>query len=332
MDLSEFVNTRRSKWSSLELLLESAERDGLGKLSLADAQALSRLYRSASSDLLWVRARASSADVSGYLNDLVARAYALTYPGKRFRLPSVGRYFSTGFPEAVAREWRMFLAAFLLFFGGFSFGWGGMHFDPNAGHYLVPDAYRQVDPQERQALEADNEVAGAGEQAMFTSFLFTHNIQVAFLAFALGLTAGMGTAVLLFSNGVMLGSLAWVYHSKGMAGWFWAWILPHGIPEITAIVISGAAGFVLARALVAPQGLSRRSALRREGKTALELLLGTLALFVLAGVIEGTVSQIHPPRLPVAFKLTFALVIGIGVYAYLGSKLMRNWFAKSALQ
>ena len=74
---------------------------------------------------------------------------------------------------------------------------------------------------------------------------------------------------------------------------------------------------MIARGLVAPRGCRGGMALRKEAVTAVKLLLGTLALFVLAGCIEGTISQIHPPRLSVAFKITFALMVGSGVYAYL---------------
>jgi uncharacterized membrane protein SpoIIM required for sporulation len=89
-------------------------------------------------------------------------------------------------------------------------------------------------------------------------------------------------------------------------------------------VIAGAAGFVMARGLVVPRGLSRRTSLRREAVTAVQLLLGTLSLFVLAGLIEGTISQIHPPRLSIAFKIGFAVVVGSGVYAYLFSAWWRR--------
>ncbi|MCA2980511.1 MAG: stage II sporulation protein M, partial [Myxococcaceae bacterium] len=84
------------------------------------------------------------------------------------------------------------------------------------------------------------------------------------------------------------------------------------------------AGLVLARALVAPQGLSRRAALQREAGTAVRLVLGTVGLFVLAGLIEGTISQIHPPRLSVVFKIGFALIVGSGAYAYLLSGFLRR--------
>lgn len=324
MELSEFVEQKRPRWVALEKLLDQAEREGLGKLPLDDARALSKLYRAASADLLWVRARSGAAEVSEYINDLVGRAYALTYPGKRFRWAEIGKFLLFGFPDLMKKEWRVFVASALLFWAGFGFGWIGMMFDPEAAPYLVPEQHLKTDPTKRAAEEAENSGSTTGEQATFSSFLFTHNIQVAFLAFALGVTAGIGTAIMLFSNGVLLGALGWVYASKGLMGWFWAWILPHGIPEITAICIAGAGGFVLARGLVAPQGLSRRQGLLLESAGAVRLLMGTLALFVLAGLIEGTISQIHPPRLSIAFKLSFALVVGSLVYAYLWSAFFRR--------
>ncbi|MCE9666657.1 stage II sporulation protein M [Myxococcus stipitatus] len=324
MEMAEFIESRRPRWQQLERLLDASESRGLRGLSLEEARTLGKLYRGVSSDLLWVRARSGSADVSAYLNDLVGRAYALTYPGRRPRLADVWGFVARGFPALLHHEWRMYVAALMLFLAGMGFGYLGMMVDPDAAHFLVPAEHLDTNPVERAATEAAGEGMSTGQQAMFSSFLFTHNIQVAFLAFALGVTLGMGTAVMLFVNGLFLGALAQVYAAKGMAGWFWAWILPHGIPEITAICIAGAAGLVIARGLVAPKGLPRGLALRKEAVTAVKLLFGTLALFVLAGCIEGTVSQIHPPKLSVGFKVTFALVVGSGVYAYLLSDWLRG--------
>lgn len=324
MEMAEFIESRRPRWEKLEALLDRSESHGLAKLSLEEARTLGKLYRAVSSDLLWVRARSGSADVNAYLNDLVGRAYALTYPGRRPRLADVWGFVSRGFPALLHREWRMYVASVLLLLAGTGFGYLGMLVDPDAAHYLVPGEHLNLDPVKRAADEAAGEGMTAGQQAQFTTFLFTHNIQVAFLAFALGITLGLGTAVMLFTNGLFLGALAQVYTAKGMAGWFWAWILPHGIPEITAICIAGAAGLVIARGLVAPRGLRRGQALRQEAVTAVKLLFGTLALFVLAGFIEGTVSQIHPPKLSVAFKIAFALTVGAGVYAYLLSDWLRG--------
>jgi uncharacterized membrane protein SpoIIM required for sporulation len=134
----------------------------------------------------------------------------------------------------------------------------------------------------------------------------------------------------LFFNGVLLGGLAWVYVQKGLFAWFCAWILPHGIVEITVICIAGAAGFVLARGIVSPKGQKRSAALYAESKAATQLLLGTFPLFVYAGVVEATLSQIHPPQLSVAFKLGFALFSGLLAYGYLLSPLLRKLWTKKA--
>lgn len=322
--MPQFVESRGPRWRTLEQLLDKADVQGLRTLSLEEARQLARLYRSASSDLLFVRARSAPAEVTGYLNDLVGRAYALTYPGRRPRLADAWAFVARGFPDTLRHEARMFIAALLFFMAGVGFGYLGMVVDSDAAQYLVPTEHLTLDPTERAKEEASEAGASVEEQAQFTTFLFTHNIQVAFLAFALGLTAGVGTAVMLFVNGLFLGALAQVYAAKGLAGWFWAWILPHGIPEVTAICVAGAAGLVIARGLVAPRGLPRRLALRREALTAVRLLMGTLLLFVLAGFIEGTISQLHPPRLSVGFKVGFALLFGCGVYAYLGSSWARG--------
>lgn len=324
MELAEFVDHRRPRWVELERLLNKSEATGIKSLSLEEARQLARLYRATSSDLLWVRARSGAADVSEYLNDLIGRAYAITYPGKRPRLADVVGFLTHVFPDLMAKEVRMFIAATLMFWAGAGFGFVGMVFDPDAAIYLVPGQHQKLDPTERAKDEASGEVASAEQQAAFSSFLFTHNIQVAFLAFALGISAGIGTALMLFVNGLFLGALFHVYMKADMSGWFWAWILPHGIPELTAICIAGAAGLVIARGMIAPKGLPRGMAVRKEAITAVKMLLGTLALFVLAGLIEGTVSQIHPPKLSVAFKITFALVVGAAVYAYLFSAYLRR--------
>src|SRR3954470_18250986 len=136
MELAEFVDRRRPKWLELEQLLDKSESKGIKSLTLDEARLLSRLYRATSSDLLWVRARSGAADVSEYLNDLVGRAYALTYPGKRPRLSDVTNFLVNVFPDLMAREVWAVVAAILLFLGGGLFGYVGMVFDPDAAMYL----------------------------------------------------------------------------------------------------------------------------------------------------------------------------------------------------
>lgn len=318
VDLNDLIDRGRPRWQRLSALLDSIEHKGLKTLTVDEARELGRLYRMASSDLLWARGHSASAELVESLNDLVARGYAQTYPGKRPRMGEAGAFLVGGFPRLVRREWKAVIAAYALFLGGGVFGYAAMHLDPAAAFYLVPEEHQSLDPDERVTREAKNDQGmGANEQTAFSSFLFTHNIQVAFLAFALGLTVGMGTAVLLFVNGVFLGALAVAYEIKGHALWFWAWILPHGVLEISAICLSGAAGLLLGRALLAPGTRTRAEALRVEGRAAVGLVLGTLPIFIVAGMIEGTLSQIHEPHLPSVVKLAFAGAMAVLLALYL---------------
>jgi uncharacterized membrane protein SpoIIM required for sporulation len=157
----------------------------------------------------------------------------------------------------------------------------------------------------------------AGTAAAFSGFLFTHNIQVTFVVFALGVTFGVGSAALLFYNGVPLGALAMQYHQEGLGTFFWAWILPHGIPELTEVFVAGAAGLIIARGMWLPGRRRRIDAMIEETRTAVALVLGGMPILIVAGLIEGTISQIHEPTLPYSAKLIFALLVGSLLYYYL---------------
>jgi uncharacterized membrane protein SpoIIM required for sporulation len=98
---------------------------------------------------------------------------------------------------------------------------------------------------------------------------------------------------------------------------YWAWILPHGVTELTEVCIAGGAGLIIARGLWLPGRRARGQALAEEAKLAASLVLGGMPLLVLAGVIEGTISQMHAPVLPYTAKLVFAALVATGLYTFL---------------
>ncbi|GAB4203400.1 MAG: stage II sporulation protein M [Sandaracinaceae bacterium] len=316
-DVERFLREREPVWHELEGMLATVERAGTRSLGIEGARRFSKLYRQVSADLVRARTEQVDASIQDYLNDLVARAYRHVYAGTAGSGSRLWAFFALEFPRLVRAEWRVVALSAALFFAGGAVGAGGMALDPNAAAVLVPEQHQATTPTERVAEEEGGTGHGSSEAAAFSSFLFTHNIQVSFLVFALGLTFGVGTVALMFYNGVPLGALAWQYHAAGHGLFFWAWILPHGIPEITEIVIAGAAGLVLARGLLRPGRRSRRDALVREARTAARLVVGGMPVLVLAGLIEGTISQMHAPVMPYWTKLVFAALVGTGLYAWL---------------
>ena len=134
------------------------------------------------------------------------------------------------------------------------------------------------------------------------------------MAFALGFVVGFPTFLLMFFNGLMLGAFVALYASRGLGVDVWGWLLPHGITELTAIVLCGAAGFALAAGWLFPGRATRLESLRERGQDAGVIVIGALMLF-LAGLIEGVFRQ---------------TVRDIGVryaLAVLSATLVSGWFA-----
>jgi len=149
---------------------------------------------------------------------------------------------------------------------------------------------------------------------VFFSKVTTNNIQVAVLAFGLGALGVLPGAWILFENGSELGVVAGLFARQGR---FWntfmVYIVPHGLLELTAITITGAAGLRVGWSLFSPGDRSRTTALAEEGRRSIVIILGGALAFVGAGTIEGFVTG--APAIPAAVKV----VIGISVWlAFLG--------------
>lgn len=289
-------------------------------LSIDEARGFGELYRGAADDLVRARTELVDASVSDYLNDLVARAYAVIYAERPRDKGKVLRFLLREYPALVRSEWKAIVLSTLIFLGGAGFGAAAAVFDPSAMGVVMPEQHQTQTATERVRRDESGgaRAHGGHEAAAFSSFLFTNNIKVTFLVFALGITFGLGTVAVLFLNGVPLGALAVEYHQAGEGLFFWAWILPHGVPELTVIFIAGGAGLVMARGLWLPGRRRRRDAVVAEGKTAAKLVLGGMPLLVIAGLIEGTISQLHEPTIPYGLKLLFAAFAAAGLYSWLG--------------
>jgi uncharacterized membrane protein SpoIIM required for sporulation len=140
---------------------------------------------------------------------------------------------------------------------------------------------------------------------------------VGIVSFAVGLAWGLPTLLLLAYNGAILGVVGAQYFADGVGRFFLAWVLPHGLLELTCIVISGAAGLALGRGVIWPRGRPRGERVREEARTALMLLGGAAALLVPTGIIEGTISQIHEPVLSYSLKIALAVILFAALQAYL---------------
>jgi uncharacterized membrane protein SpoIIM required for sporulation len=316
MDLTTFLQQRRPEWRQLEQLLDRAEGSGLASLDDDQAVEFGRLYRRAASDLNQAQTFVTGDATVRYLNDLVARAYLAIYGKARPDPWGAVRFIVWGWPAVFRRYLPHFLLAVFLFAAGTIFGFLACKFDgETAKVFLLPSDMPTIQPPKEGEPDVGYQQE-SGEVAGFSVFLMTHNIQVTIVAFALGMTLGIGTAWVIFYTGITTGALMWVFVAAGRGQAFAVGILPHGVLEIPAALIGAAAGFVLAQAIWQARPWPRAEELARKGKDAVLLLFGAVPLLVVAGVIEAGVARAADVVISSPAKLVVACVFALLFLVY----------------
>ena len=301
----QFVADRSGSWDELEDLVRRAGRRP-SRLPPTDVLRLGAQYRAAAGDLALARRRFPGDPVVARLDSLVARGRHAVY-ATAARRDSAVDWLLRGFWRRVAERPGLVVVAALLLLAPMVLAayWGWQ--EPGDAAGLVPDGFRSIT--EPRAAGQDLGLA-VDEQAAFASEIFTNNIRVTLLAFGGGLLLGVGAALVLVYNGVLIGAIAGLAIGAGNGRPFFELVTAHGVLELSCIVIAGAAGLRLGDAILHP-GVRRRSvALREEARGAIETMLGVALLLVIAGLVEGFVT-------PAGLGLTTVLVVGLALGAAL---------------
>lgn len=312
MKLADWIDQRRSEWKKLEALLQQAENSGLASLDDAQAVEFARLYRRTASDLNQAQTFVSGDNTVRYLNDLVARCYMAIHARTRVDIWGFVWQLVMGYPSHFRRYLWHILLSTAIFTAGAVFGFIASYYDaPLARGLLLPTDMPTIQPGQDTGLQT------TGELSAFSSFLFTNNTRVCLLVAALGLTWGIGTTLLMWYNGLMLGALGAVFVEAGELKAYATGILPHGVLEIPACLIAGGAGFILAEALIRARPWPRLEELSRAGKNALWLVAGCFPLMAVAALLEAGVARAPDWYLDSGVKLLAAAIFGLLFLAYI---------------
>ena len=277
---------------------------------------MSLLYRQIASDLSILRQDQSGLVYSRHLNQLLARAHNIIYIGKRGSTLGILQFFTRTYPEVFQRNFRYVLVAFILFVsGGVA---GSLITLYNPAFQLQVLGPGMVDTIERHRMWTHSVVA---IKPVASSTIMTNNLSVTFLTFAMGITAGIGTVYMLFFNGLMLGVVGTACWLNQMSLQLWSFVAPHGVLELPSIFIAGGAGLRIAQGLLFPGFLSRKDSLQSAGAEAIQLLIGTIPMLVIAGVLEAFLS---PTFEPVLLKFSVAAGLFLLLVMYLSSAKLRE--------
>jgi uncharacterized membrane protein SpoIIM required for sporulation len=329
-----YVERRHEGWERLEALIAECDRKGLQALSAAELQELALLYRSITTDLAAAKSRGYSAELVAYLNRTTARAYAIVHAGTaRAGWSNVATFFAETFPREVRRSRGIIAATTAIFIIATFVSYWMVAQRPANVYAFLPD---ELVPTTNKSLHDSNFAFDRNYAPEMSSEIITNNIRVTMIVFAGGIaTLGILTLYEITFNGLMLGGMGALFAHKGFGLDFWATIAPHGVIELSAIQIAGAAGLQFTVAIVAPGRLRRIDALRLAGRRAGVLMIGVAGMLVVAGTIEGFVS---PQRTSETFRLGFGAMTAVLLFAYLAlagrepAKLAANLRAGSALE
>jgi len=300
VNLTRFLHERQPDWIELDRLVERAG-PRLDRLPPADVLQAGRLYRRAAADLALARRQFGADPLVERLDRLVRRARQLVY-GTVSRRDSFAHFISHGYWTRVRERPGLLLVAALLL-------WGPLL---GCGAWAASDPVTAARVANLSAVGGGSEEVDRGftiaDSASFSTMIFTNNVRVALLAFAGGITGGALTVLTLLFNGFSIGVLGGLIVDAGGGDRFFRLVVPHGVLELSLIVVAGMAGLRVGWALIRPGHRRRGEALTTEARAAGELALGTALWLVPCGLVEGFVT-------PRGLGLPSAIAVGVALGA-----------------
>jgi uncharacterized membrane protein SpoIIM required for sporulation len=277
-----FLRKNADKWKEFESLLKDKSQD--------DPDKLADLYIELSADLAYAQANYPGSKTEEYLNQLSVAVHDEIYRSKKEETNRFITFWTRELPELFATKQKELLYSFIVFTVAIGIGVLSSMNDPSFVRYIMGDAYvnmtiSNIDRGDPLAVYKEAE-----EMNMFFA-ITVNNVRVSFYAFASGLLTSLGVGMVLLNNGVMVGAFIHFFAKYGLVAEALRVIFIHGTLELSAIVIAGAAGFVVGNGFLFPGTRSRKHSFIKAGREGLKMIIGLVPVFVAAGLLESFVTR-----------------------------------------
>lgn len=289
---SQFRKEREASWKELQDLVEKIEKKGVKSLDADQLMRLPNLYRFTLSSLSVARGVSLDRNLLEYLELLSTRAYFCIYGVHASFGGTVFKFLFEDLPEAVWNaRWRIFLTTIIMLVGGVIAYY--LTISNEEWYYTFVSDGMSSGRTPASATEDlrkglyDGADIEAHELNVFASSLFSHNSSVGMFSFALGFALGVPSVLLIFYNGLTLGSFVALYSGRGLGVDVAGWLSIHGTTELLAIILCGAGGLGLAKGIIMPGQRSRLSNLVHEGRQAAKVVIGAVLMLLIAAILEG---------------------------------------------
>jgi uncharacterized membrane protein SpoIIM required for sporulation len=300
MKVSDLLESRQANWRELEAACAMMERTRRRNLSPRHVARFGLLYRAACADLALAEAYRFPAGTIEYLHQLVGRAHNQLYRSRMFNFRAWTRQLLVEVPRRLFADNALRLA-FVVFWGLFFLGGALAYNSTEFTERLVPpEMLMKMEMDFSEPLDRKD----PDEAAEMGFFYIVNNVGVALRCFAFGLVFGIAGLFILVYNAAMIGAVAGYFATQPQSENFLNFVTAHGPFELTAIVLSAAAGMRLGFSLIDTRGYTRSAALRRAATEAMPAMGAAIVLLLLAALIEAFIS---PTAIPYAVKVLVAL-------------------------
>jgi len=291
-----FREERQDVWKEMEDLLRRIELRSVRSLTDEEIIKLPRLYRSTLSSLSVARATSLDQSVVSYLESLSTRAYYVIYGSQNRLRDRIYGFFARDWPLAMQGAWKDVAASTIIFALGMLVGFVLVSSNPDWYYSFVAESLAGDRNPSASAETLRESIygyeSGDGALGAFAASLFSHNSGVAILAFALGFAFALPTVILILMNGLMLGAFVAIHTEKDLGFEIGGWLSIHGTTEIFAIILAGAGGILIGRAVAFPGDMTRMESMRSKAEQAAIILGGVVVMLFIAGLLEGFGRQL----------------------------------------
>jgi len=241
-------------------------------------------------DLAYARTFYAGSKTESYLNQLTGLKFLKIYKNRRLEKDIVGRFWFLTIPQLIYHNRKAMLLSLLIFSVGIFIGIISSFYDETYARLILGEAYVNLTLENIGKGEPMG-IYSLGEPGSSFLFITFNNIKVSFLAFVAGVLFSVGSALILLSNGIMLGVFQYFFIKKGLLLTSALTIWIHGTLEITAIIIAGGAGMIMGNALLFPGTYKRGVSFRKGAADGIKVVTALVPVFIIAGFLEGFVTR-----------------------------------------
>jgi len=277
-----FKKQNKERWMEIEKYINFSKRKNPDKL--AD------YYIQLTDDLSFSRTQYPKSELTKYLNSIASKLHHSIYVNKQEDRSRLITFWSEELPLVIYEMRKELITAVIVFTISIAIGVVSTHFDDTFTRLILSDAYVDMTLENIENGDPTGVYASMNQTFMFF-YITLNNIKVSFIAFIFGLVFSIGSGMVLFYNGVMLGTFQYFFHQKGLLITSFLSIWIHGTIEISVIVIAGAAGIALGNSYLYPGTFPRMESFKNGASNGIKVIIGLIPFFIIAGFLESFVTR-----------------------------------------